>query len=166
MRTHSPVSEAEDTAAILCVEPLASSSSAPRLLLLLASTVNLSPWIFRKRWSPSGMQNPGLNAALQASLYCRATLYLWLPPTPFPSSYCHSTSPHLFYNQLSSTHPLLTDNSLFSPVFSTGAPYLVFCAYLPAQAETRDCATEEAKSSPAAAASGGCLVIFVFFFFF
>lgn len=39
-RTDLPVSEAEDTAAILCVEPLASSSSPPLLLLLLGSTVD------------------------------------------------------------------------------------------------------------------------------
>lgn len=130
MRTHSPVSEAEDTAAILCVEPLASSSSAPRLLLLLASTVNLSPWIFRKWWSPSGVQNPGLNVSLQASLYCRATLYLWLPPTPFPSSYCHSTSLHLFYNQLSSTRPLLADNAVFlSCLFHCIASPLLLCLF-------------------------------------
>lgn len=42
-KKHLPVSEAEDTAAILSVEPLASSSSGPLLRLLLASTVDSFP---------------------------------------------------------------------------------------------------------------------------
>lgn len=89
---------------------------------------SLSPRIFRKRWSPRGVQNPGLNASLQASLYCRATLCLWLPPTPFPTSYCHSTSPHLLYNQLSSTRPLLADNAVFlSCLFHCSALPLLLC---------------------------------------
>lgn len=56
MKTHLPESEAEDTAAILCVEPLASSSSTPLLLLLLVSTVDYSscPFLQRNRSRVSG----------------------------------------------------------------------------------------------------------------
>lgn len=159
MKTHLPVSEAEDTAAILCVEPLAFSFSATRLLLLLASTVNTSPRFFRKQWNSRGLQKPGSNASLQPTFYCRATLYRWLPQPPLLSSYLpsHSTSPHLFYNLTHTPSLLIT---VPPPAFPTVAPYLFFCAYLPADAEKRDCATEKEKSSPAAAASEGCLVIF------
>ena len=102
MKAHLPVSEAEDTAAILCVEPLASSSSAPLLLLLLASTVDSSCCLFRKRRDLSGVRKAGssnaswLSLSLSPSFYCSvsrsifcflcllpASPSLLIPPLPF-----------------------------------------------------------------------------------
>lgn len=130
MKTHLPVSEAEDTAAILCVEPLAFSFSATRLLLLLASTVNTSLRFFRKQWNSRGLQNPGSNASLQPTFYCRATLYRWLPQPPFLSSYLpsHSTSPHLFYNLTHTPSLLITVFSpCLSPCSALPIPFVLIC---------------------------------------
>lgn len=122
MKAHLPVSEAEDTAAILCVEPLASSSSAPLLLLLLASTVDSSCCLFRKRRDLSGVRNAGssnaswLSLSLSPSFYCSATrcifCFLCLPPAspsllipPLPFNFSPSFF-FLFFKIYNLPHPL------------------------------------------------------------
>lgn len=109
--------------------------------------------------------NPHSTAVPLTLIFCS----LCLPLPPFLSSYllCHSTSPHLFFNQLSSTPPPpppLLHDGFFSP--SSAAfpflllPALLLLSYLSVQAEGEDCAMQEAKSTPAAAAPERRLVIF------
>lgn len=191
MKAHLPVSEAEDTAAILCVEPLASSSSAPLLLLLLASTVDSSCCLFRKRRDLSGVRKAGssnaswLSLSLSPSFYCSVTssifCFLCLPPAspsllipPLPFNF----SPSFFLCVFKSIifHTPFTPVWLFRVLSSVKRPSLLFSssARLPAssffclsyQSEHRgkivQCRRLEAKSTPAAAAPGRCLVIFFF----
>lgn len=108
MKTDLPVSEAEDTAAILCVEPLASSSSsAPLLLLLLASTVDSSPSLAQKaaypEWRAKSWQLEcflALFSSLTLILLQCNSLYVLFPvcittsvPFLMLPFLCHSTSP-------------------------------------------------------------------------
>lgn len=142
MKTHLPVSEAEDTAAILCVEPLASSSSAPLLLLLLDSTVATSSRLFRERWirrveRRAGCSNASwLSRSPYPSFYCRVTqsvsCLLCPPLPPILSSHilCHSTSRDLFTNQFSSLSPTLHPLWLFLSFFCSCPPS--FLSFLPA----------------------------------
>lgn len=129
MKTPLPVSEAEDTAAILRVEPLASSSSAPCLLLLLVSTVAC---FFRKRWNLSSVQKPGSStASLQPSFYCRAThsvsVYDNLPiisHTPF----ARQLLPICFItNYLSHTPSSILHCGFYRPSSVVSSPFSLFC---------------------------------------
>lgn len=132
MKAHSPVSETEDTAAILCVEPLASSSSAPLLLLLRASTVDSSSCLFRERWLLSGMQKADNSNASALPLRPSSHLALCLllaVSTP------RLTSPHLIFNQLSRSL-----RSGFLLHISTVASF--FLSHLWLQAQGKDCAMQ------------------------
>lgn len=170
MKTDLPVSEAEDTAAILCVEPLASSSSsAPLLLLLLASTVDSSPSLAQKaaypEWRAKSWQLEcflALFSSLTLILLQCNSLYVLFPvcittsvPFLMLPFLCHSTSPPRTCTRF---RPLL---SIFLP--SPCVPVLLLCLiYLSERrGKTVQSKRREVKSTPAAAVPGRCLDIFL-----
>ena len=152
-KTHLPVSEAEDTAAILCVEPLASSSSAPLLRLLLASTVDSSSCLFRKRRILGGVRKggssnaPRLSPSLLPSFYCGVTHYLsYVPLPPFLSSHplCHSTSSSVLSYTPPQTTMALFPTLLSSSVLVFQRSFLLSC--LSVRTDGIDCAMQETGS--------------------
>lgn len=177
MKTDLPVSEAEDTAAILCVEPLASSSSsAPLLLLLLASTADSSSSFAQKAMDPEWRaESWQLKCFLALSftptlilLQCNS-LYLLFPvcttsvPFLIPPFLCHSTSPLLsciiFHTPLTPHFcPFLCIFSRLLLVFQCFSFCLIYLSEQ--RGKTVQSKRQEAKSTPAAAVPGRCLVIF------
>lgn len=178
IKTDLPVSEAEDTAAILCVEPLASSSSsAPLLLLLLASTADSSSSLAQKATGPEWRAKSwqlkcflALSFTLTLILLQCNSLYLLFPecittsvPFLIPPFLCHSTSrpPLLYYVAQSNPHfrPFLCVFSRLLLVFQCFSFCLIYLSEQ--RGKTVQSKRQEAKTTPAAAVPGRCLVIFL-----
>lgn len=176
LKSHLPVSEAEDTAAILCVEPLASSSSAPLLRLRLTSTVPSFFVPLQKATNAELKCFPALAFTLTLILLqCSHSIFSFLPLPLFISSYLNLSFPSFFVICFLS-HPLHLTVALPSlflygyihiyPLRSqssspSSTPFFCLLYLSELREKIVQCRRLEAKSTPSAAAPIRCLFIFL-----